>query len=257
MNKIHEIPIVHLKTELDENIGHYSESILENEINGIAIEHVVIIGRNEMIDTTEQGCKTIYLIISGSGSTRLAHTEYELLPETILVPNNIDKITITVAQNANLNYLKISCKLSAEDLKDLEGFPPENTQNVYYAKFSDCQSYTEPIKSPNTVSRTIFPNKIIPRVAMGTVETKGPDEVGAHEHAMLEQLFLGLSKNKCTVYADDRQVDFPQNALLHIPLGSRHSVSVEKDETLHYVWMDFFLNKEGEEWLMTHQIDED
>jgi hypothetical protein len=90
---------------------------------------------------------------------------------------------------------------------------------------------------------------------MGTVETVGPDSVGAHEHPMLEQLFLGLVGNKCTVYADDTQVEFLEHSLLHIPLGSRHSVSVEEGESLHYVWMDFFLTKQGEDWLDTHIVD--
>jgi len=156
-----------------------------------------------------------------------------------------------------LHYLKISSKLTAQDQLDLKEFPIENTQKVYYAKFSDCQSYTEPIKSPNTISRTILPNKIIPRIAMGTVQTIGPDKVGAHEHPMLEQLFLGLSKNNCIVYADAAQINFLQHSVLHIPLGSTHSVSVEKDEVLYYVWMDFFLDKKGEEWLKTHIVNEE
>ena len=91
---------------------------------------------------------------------------------------------------------------------------------------------------------------------MGTVQTKGPDSVGAHKHPMLEQLFLGLAGNNCTVYADDAKVDLPEHAVLHIPLGSSHSVSVEQDETLYYVWMDFFLDKKGEEWLETHIVEE-
>ena len=92
---------------------------------------------------------------------------------------------------------------------------------------------------------------------MGTVRTKGPDRVAPHDHPMLEQLFLGLSENNCTVYADDDHVDFPEHSILHIPLGSSHSVSVEKDEVMYYVWMDFFKDKKGEEWLNTHIVDTD
>ena len=92
---------------------------------------------------------------------------------------------------------------------------------------------------------------------MGTVQTIGPDEVGAHRHPMLEQLFVGLSSNKCTVYADDEQVEFSQYAVLHIPLGSMHSVAVDKGEFLYYVWIDFFLDSKGEEWLKTHVVDQD
>ncbi len=252
-----EIPIVDLNMQLVEHTQHYSNSILENEINGIHVEHVILSANNEIIDHTEEGYKIIYLFIKGMGNVMDTNTNYEIVPETILLPNIETSIKIKPAKDDSLHYLKISSKLTAQDLLDLKEFPVENTQKVYYAKFKDCQSYSEPIKSPNTISRTILPNKYIPRIAMGTVETKGPDEVGAHEHPMLEQLFLGLSKNNCIVYADDAQVNFPQHSVLHIPLGSRHSVSVEKDETMYYVWMDFFLDKKGEEWLKTHIVDED
>ncbi len=247
-----EIPLVNLKTELEEN-QQYVESILKNEIKGIQVEHIAI--TNTIIDTAKEGYKTIYLFVKGKGNIIVANTNYEIVPETIFLPNIVKTITIKSAKNESLQYLKISSKLTTQDQLDLKEFPAENTQKVYYAKFSDCQSYTEPIKSPNTISRTILPNKIIPRIAMGTVKTKGPDKVGAHEHPMLEQLFLGLSKNNCVVYADDAQTHFPQHSVLHIPLGSTHSVSVEKDEILHYVWMDFFLDKKGEEWLKTHIVD--
>lgn len=251
-----EIPIEYLKTQLHENTQQYSKSILENEIKGIHVAHVALTSENAILDYAKEGYKAIYLFVKGKGKVIAANTSYEIVPETILLPNMVKEITIKTAKNDTLHYLKISSKLTDQDLLDLKEFPAKNTQNVYYSKFTDCKSYTEPIKSPNTISRTILPNKYIPRVAMGTVQTKGPDKVGAHEHPMLEQLFLGLSENNCVVYADDANIDFPEYSVLHIPLGSSHSVSVEKDEILYYVWMDFFLDKKGEEWLNTHKEDD-
>ena len=249
------IPIVALNTQLQENTQQYAKSILTNEIKGIQVEHIAIRGERGIVEYAKEGYKTIYLFVKGRGEVLAANTTYEIVPETILLPNIAKNITIQTADNDTLHYVKITSQLTAQDQLDLKEFPATNTQQVYYAKFSDCQSYTEPIKSPNTISRTILPNKYIPRIAMGTVQTKGPDQVGAHEHPMLEQLFLGLSNNNCMVYADDAKVAFPQYAVLHIPLGSNHSVSVEKDEILYYVWMDFFLDKKGEEWLKTHIVD--
>ena len=177
-----EIPIENLQTQLHENTQQYSKSILENEIKDIHVAHIAITGENAIIDSSKEGYKTIYLFVKGAGNVIAANTNYEIVPETILLPNTVKNITIKTAKNDTLHYLKISSKLTAQDLLDLKEFPAENTQNVYYAKFTDCKSYTEPIKSPNTVSRTILPNKYIPRIAMGTVQTKGPDKVGAHEH---------------------------------------------------------------------------
>ncbi|AWV97483.1 cupin domain-containing protein [Arcticibacterium luteifluviistationis] len=253
-----EIPKENLETQLNQHTKQYSKTILENEIKGIHVDHVALTGENSILDYSKEGYKTIYLFVKGKGTVTAANTDYEIVPETILLPNIAKQVIIKTAQNDTLHYLKITSELTAQDLLDLKEFPSKNTQNVYYAKFTDCTPYTEPIKSPNTISRTILPNKIIPRIAMGTVQTKGPDKVGAHEHPMLEQLFLGLSENNCVVYADDAKVDFPQYSVLHIPLGSSHSVSVEKDQVLYYVWMDFFLDKKGEEWLKTHNVkDED
>ena len=88
---------------------------------------------------------------------------------------------------------------------------------------------------------------------MGTVQTIGPDAVGTHEHPMLDQLFLGLAGNDVIVHADDQQVEFKEFALLHIPIGSSHWVTVEEGKNMYYQWMDFFLTKKGEEWLKTHK----
>lgn len=252
-----EIPIANLKTQLDENTPHYSESILDNEINGVHVEHIAITSEGDLTDVSRESHKTIYLFVKGKGTVIAENTPYEIVPETIFLPNNVAEITIEAAKNDTLHYLKISCELSAQDLLDLKELPTDNTRNVYYTKFEDCQAYTEEIKSPNTISRTILSNEYIPRVAMGTVQTKGPDAVGAHEHPMLEQLFLGLSENNCFVYADEAKASFSEYSLLHIPLGSRHSVSVEENEVMYYVWMDFFMDKEGEEWLKTHKVNDD
>ena len=207
-------------------------------------------------DTFKDDYKTIFLFVKGKGNVIAADSVYEIVPETILLPQALKNISINAAKNDTLHYLRITSLLTEQDRLDLADFPDENTKHVYYAKFTDCKSYTEPIKSPNTVSRTILPNKYIPRIAMGTVQTKGPDRVGFHEHPMLEQLFLGLTDNNTIVYADEAQIDFPEYSVLHIPLGSSHSVSVEKDEVMYYVWMDFFRDKDGEEWLKTHNTDD-
>lgn len=248
------IPIEFLKTTLTANNTSYKKTILKDEIKGIDVEHIAI--TNEKLDTFNEDYKAIFLFIKGNGNVVAADSVYEIVPETILLPQSLKKISINAAKNDTLHYLRITTKLTAQDRLDLANFLDERTQNVYYAKFIDCESYTEPIKSPNTVSRTILPNKYIPRIAMGTVQTKGPDRVGFHEHPMLEQLFLGLKDNQTITYADDAQIDFPEFSVLHIPLGSSHSVSVDENKIMYYVWMDFFRDAKGEEWLKTHNTDD-
>lgn len=249
-----EIPIVNLTTDFQEDSNQYSKLILENEIRGVDVELIALRGAEAKIDRSKDGCKTVYLFFKGKGNVMAADTNYAIVPETILLPNSLKEIRVKTAADDTLCYMKISSQLSEQDLLDIKDFPTENTQKVYYKKFTDCEAYTEAIKSPNTVSRTILPNKYIPRMAMGTVQTKGPDRVAPHEHAMLEQLFLGLSDNHTMVYADEAKINFPEYSILHIPLGSSHSVSVEENEVMYYVWMDFFMDKKGEDWLNTHKM---
>ncbi|MEN8804716.1 MAG: cupin domain-containing protein [Wenyingzhuangia sp.] len=247
------IPIEYLTMQLESNQQEFKKTILENEISGIKVEQVSITGDKTKREQFDENHKFIYLFIKGNGIVVAQNSTYDIVPETILLPNAAESLKINAARNDTLHFLKISSLLTAQDLLDLKEFPQENTQNIYYKKFVDTEAYTEPIKSPNTVSRTILPNKYIPRIAMGTVETIGPDKVGAHEHGMLEQLFLGLTDNHVIVYADDAKVNFPEYSVLHIPLGSSHAVEALSGKKMYYVWMDFFRDKKGEEWLKTHK----
>ncbi|MGC1205819.1 MAG: hypothetical protein WA839_13160 [Flavobacteriaceae bacterium] len=249
-----EIPIEYLSMALQPNQQEQNKTILINEIDGVTSEHFTITSNITKKVDLKEGYKTIYLFITGYGNLTSGGTTYEIVPETIMLPNTVEDISFKPIENDTLHYLKISVLQTELDIEYIKTFPKEHTENIYFAKFTDCKSYTEPIKSPQTTSRTILPNKYIPRVAMGTVKTIGPDKVGAHEHAMLEQLFLGLTDNQTIVYADDAQVNFPEYALLHIPRGSSHSVSVNANNEMYYVWMDFFVDKDGEEWLKTHNI---
>jgi len=200
-----------------------------------------------------EGYVHIFLFIKGNGVLSADTLRFSLEPETIAIPSAFRSVRVEVGENDTLHFLHFIKQLTPEDLEDLASFPVENKYDIYFTRFSDCEAYTEKIKSPNTVSRTVLPADIIPRVSLGTVETKGPDAVGAHEHAMLDQLFLGLTGNDVTVHADDLSSHFTEYSLLHIPIGSSHWVTVEENKKMYYMWMDFFLTREGQEWLKTHK----
>lgn len=252
-----EIPIEFLEMNLAAKSEQYNKSILSNEIPGINVEHMAITGDVIIQEEKDDRYRTILLFVKGNGNLNSGDNRYEIVPETILTQNSVQSMSIQANEMDTLHYLRISSQLTEQDLLDLKEFPEENTQNIYFKKFTDCEAYTEPIKSPQTVSRTILPNKYIPRIAMGTVETKGPDKVDPHEHPMLEQLFLGLNENEVIVFADEAQVSFPPYSILHIPLGSSHSVEAKAGDKMYYVWMDFFKDKKGEEWLKTHNAIDD
>ena len=252
-SKSPEIVVQDLNMEIPSGMQMFSEELLPGEIAETRIEHLAYVGPIEEIIPVIEGHVTIFLFIRGNGILH-ADSTYQLVPESIAIPmNNVSQVKIEVPEGEQLHFLQFVKKLSDQDLKDMESFPDENKYDLYFTRFEDCEPYTEKIKSPNTVSRTVLPADIVPRVSLGTVEAPGPDAVGAHSHPMLDQLFLGLTNNDITVYADSASTNLVQYSLLHIPIGSSHWVTVGENKKMYYMWMDFFLTKEGQEWLKTHK----
>jgi len=251
--KTKEIVVQEFNMQMTGDSQIFSEDVLDGELAETHIKHMVYAGPITESVSLAEGYVNIFIFIRGTGIMRADTLSFPLEPETIAIPSAYGKVRIEVGENDTLHYLQFVKKLSPEDLEDLKTFPEKNKYDIYFTRFSDCESYTEKIKSPNTVSRTVLPADIIPRVSLGTVETKGPDAVGAHEHAMLDQLFLGLTGNDITVHADDVSAHFTEYALLHIPIGSSHWATVEENKIMYYLWMDFFLTREGQEWLKTHK----
>lgn len=248
------IIVQNLQMHVPSGTNTISEELLAGEIADTKIEHIAYTGPNlQTISLADQNV-TFFIFVQGNGKLYFDSLSYNLVPESIALPmNSKRKLQIEVPEGEELHFVKFTKKLSENDIEELKSFPEENRYEIFFTRFDDCEPYTEKIKSPNTVSRTVLPADIVPRVALGTVEAPGPDEVGAHKHPMLDQLFLGLTDNDVIVHADSLSTKFGEYALLHIPIGSSHWVTVENNKKMYYMWMDFFLTKEGQEWLKTHK----
>lgn len=251
--KKREIPVHNLNMDVLIGDQGYMEEIMKAEIEGLTIFHKAY--------KEEQICKlsfkedhaTFLLILKGKCQLITENGQQTLQEESIIVqPNRTIQACLLVGKNQTLHFLEFTKKYSEQD-KDNLRLENHSLNEWYCTSFQDCKPYVEKIKSPNTTSRTVLSNNIIPRVALGTVEAAGPDKVGEHSHPMLEQLFLGLSDNEISVYADEAVANLKTFSLLHIPLGSTHWVEVAKDCKMNYMWMDFFLTKDGEAWLDTHK----
>jgi len=252
-SKTTEITVQNMTMELPSGTPVFTEELLPGEIADTKIEHIACVGPvvHELSLSSENVSMLVFM--KGNGTLMADTLSFELVPESIAIPMAFTTVNIHVPEGDTLHMLQFSKKLSEQDREDLANFPEENKYAVYFTKFDDCEPYTEKIKSPNTVSRTVLPADIVPQVSLGTVEAPGPDEVGAHKHPMLDQLFLGLTDNDVTVHADKASAEFTAYSLLHIPLGSVHWVSVDENKKMYYLWMDFFMSKEGQEWLKTHK----
>lgn len=228
------------------------QAILPNSIPGASTTAVSLVGPAEWKRSPENDENFVLLFLDGRGTYRAKGKSFAIDGETIArAPVGWD-LEVSVPDGSIVNFLAIRKELSAVDLEDLARFP-ENNAAPWVKKFSECEAYREAIKSPKTISRTLLPANFIPRVALGTVETTGPDRVGEHKHPMLEQLFLGLRGNDIKVQADGMEAPLGEFHLMVIPHASMHGATVAEGRKLHYVWMDFFSDKEGQAWLEMHQ----
>lgn len=231
------------------------KDVLAGEVPGIRASLISLGPGGRHVEGRSSTEDKVYLVLEGRGEVVADGTRLPVERQTIVrLPVGSD-VALAAAASATLDVLVIRHSLSEEDRVDLAAHP-EHQASPYLRKFSECPTYGEAIKSAKTTSRTLLPKDIVPRMSIGTVETTGPDRVAAHAHPMLEQFFLGLDDNDIVVHADGGQTALGANVLLHIPLGSSHGAEVAAGKKLHYVWMDFFRDREGLRWLETHKPNE-
>ena len=247
-----EIPVVKLPMQGGAGGKVQVQSVLPGEIAEVTTDWVSITGPAKHVEPARQDVETVWLVLAGKGTLRTRGKGFEVDSETIARAPLGWAWELEAPAGRTLRALRVRHQVSAADRTELKKFP-QNNAGPHVMEFSECPKYGEAIKSSKTVSRTLLPENYVPRVAMGTVETTGPDEVGAHRHAMLEQLFLGLKDNDITVSADGGRGRLTPLSILHIPSGTNHGSEVAAGKKMHYIWMDFFATKEGQEWLKMHK----
>ena len=194
----------------------------------------------------------VFLVLAGNGEITANGKGHPVAQETIAHFPVGWSVEVKTSGARGLDILVLRLTLTPADREDLAAHTDLNTV-AYVRTFKECEPYGEAIKSAKTVSRTLLPKNIVPRMAIGTVETTGPDKVAPHRHPMLEQYFLGLKDNDITVVSDDTRTLLKANDLFHIPSGSNHGAEVADGRRLYYVWMDFFQDRQGLEWLNEHK----
>jgi quercetin dioxygenase-like cupin family protein len=234
-------------------------TVFENEVRDVVIEFVSITGKYFFEEPPEEDVIDVLLTIDGAGVLEVnsISTIHRIVSSTIARIPYLSGYSIRTEGDEKLSFIRLRRLLDDKDVQVIDS-RVENYNTLYIKALSDCPTYKEDIKSEKTLNRMILPEGLVPRLAMGSVETAGPDVVGAHEHPMLDQIFLGLKGCRCCCYADGEQTVLTENTMLHIPLGSEHHVSVADRDKLAYIWMDFFLSLEGEKYMgEQHQMEED
>lgn len=83
----------------------------------------------------------------------------------------------------------------------------------------------------------VLENNEIPDVCMGLVTLKGPIHKTPATHDEFDQVYLVFS-GTATVHLDDRDIRITEPSAVIIPAGTHHSVELQLDETLQYVFVN-------------------
>jgi len=234
---------------LDKPGGYITKNnLLPGEIEGLEMVHYSIKGEKNITETTQPDFYDVLLSLSGEATLKVGLQQYNFSSPAIARVPYGQSYKLNIKKGSDFSFIRLRKMLSKDD-RQLISQNRESHSSVYIKAIVDCPAYTEDIKSSKTLNRMLLSEGLVPRFCMGSVETEGPDVVGEHEHAMLDQLFLGLDGCKCTCHADGEQILLTENMVLHIPLGSKHSVSVESGDTLSYIWFDFFLTIKGQKYM--------
>lgn len=149
-----------------------------------------------------------------------------------------DKVEITAKAPSAL----LELNLISEDAPDKNKLP-------YFINYADAHTYKEDCKSEKSVSRMLLEPRIVPNLAVGSVETYDKDRIDAHEHPDVEQMFFGFSENDMHLKINGELHHMGGNTLVHIPLASLHGVEVDDGGCAHYVWIDYIINERGLEYM--------
>jgi hypothetical protein len=249
-----EKPVIHTESIGFENLDNNPEgfisrkNILQGEVPQVSPEYISGKGSFKIDEPASTQHYDVLLSLKGNARIEIDGKSYPVGAFYIArIPYN-KAYSIHVGKDTTFYCMRFRESLDDADraviAKDME----QHSQ-VYIKAIDDCPKYTESIKSAKTVNRMLLPEGMVPRFCMGTVTTEGPDKVGTHIHPMLDQFFMGLDSCECNVYADGAEAVLKENMLLHIPLASNHSSSVDAGKKLNYLWMDFFKTLEGQKYM--------
>jgi hypothetical protein len=220
-----------------------TKSILPGEISGVEPSFVWV-PAGERVGLGSAGLRQhIVFVIEGTGRFSSGPLARDLIARDLIAPQPGVPATFTAATAATLLVLAMELRPGESEAVKPGVYP-------FFSRYADCEKYRDYFKTPKTVSRTLVPPFSLPRFAMGSVETTGPDRIEPHAHPMLDQHFFSFADNRCTLLVDGARHAFGGNCLLHVPLGSEHGIEAAPGDVVNYLWMDFFGRSEDMEYLV-------
>lgn len=213
--------------------------LLTGEIEGVGVLFTQMqAGKTKSIPGDTDVLRVIFLL-DGSISVK-GDRECTLDRQGAVVPHPHELTVLTAMKTSQ--WLEIVWTLCADDSKSIGQSKLPFPLVFNYEK---SKRYRDPFKSDKTISRSVIDHHILPKFAMGSVESFGFDRVEPHAHPLIDQFFFSFSENQAELIVEDDHKYFGGYTLIHIPLGSSHGVQVFTGKKMHYLWIDFMVDKKG------------
>lgn len=204
------------------------------EIPGTTPYHVTIPAGEKFTLAADEKHYNIFILVEGDCTMASEGKTFDFSERVTFVPAPEADMVITAKTNVQL--VQIVWDITEEDIGLRADYKPQFPLVQMYAT---SIQYVDPNKSDKTISRMMIPHKIIPRFAIGSVESYGPDLVKPHSHPMLDQFFFSFPENNMLLIINGEEIPMDGNVIVHIPLGADHGVKVTGTDHLHYMWIDF------------------
>ena len=204
------------------------------EIPGAECYHLTVPAGNTYTLEADEAHYNIFVLIEGECVMSTADYSASFAERITFVP--APECVMTLEAKSALQLLRITWDITEQDIKLRADY---GTKFPVVVPYATAIQYVDPNKSPKTISRMMIPHKIIPRFAIGSVESYGYDFVKPHSHPMLDQFFFSFPENNMSLIINGEYIPMDGDVIVHIPLGADHGVEVNGTDHLHYMWIDF------------------
>ena len=213
--------------------------LFPNQIRGCTVYNHAIAAGDTINFKPNLGGHHILILVSGTATFIMEDSQYQFSTRACFVPG-IDQ-NLDAKGETDVQILEIFWEMTEEDAEELKTFPwPVFPKMQIYR---DSMQYHDGAKSWKTINRIFLEQLNVPRFAMGSVESYGPDAVQQHPHPLIDQFFYSFPENNMDVLINEDKVHMDGNVLLHIPVGSNHGVDVPENGRMHYLWIDFYWDR--------------
>lgn len=177
----------------------------------------------------------------GNGYVTTPLKAYNIEEPSLLIPNMDQDVNILHAVT-DLEYLQLVSEMLPEDH---ELFAKWHIALPRFCPLHDCIEYVEGFRPAAIKAYSILDTHFVTRMTMGAIIGRGPNQAAPHQHDDLYQWYYGMEGTKFIYRAGGEEIVLREGDWAFIPTGIEHSIEIEENEEVNYVWFEIAVPKEG------------